>query len=620
MGNVSFQSVNIEDGFWKEQQKVNRETTVWAIYDRFKESGRFDALRCGWQEGMPNKPHIFWDSDVAKWLEGASYLMQKQPDARLEAIADNIADTVEAHQREDGYFNSYFLTMSPDEIFTHRMDHELYCAGHFVEAAIAYYHATGKRKLLDCMERYIALIDRVFRIEHSAAFDTPGHEEIEMALAKLYEETKNENYLKLLRFFVDHRGRSKKDSSAPFSEYHTQSHLPAVEQHTAEGHAVRALYWCCGIQDLAALEDDADLKETCLAIFDDIVTKKMYITGGVGSTYAGEAFTFPYDLPDDRAYSETCAGIALAMFCRRLWSMYKDGKYADIAEQAIYNTVLSGISLSGDEFFYENPLAVDVRQRKFYEKRPSFEQLRWPIIRRVKLFECSCCPPNLMRLIGAIGDYAYSVEGDTIYTHLYMDNTADIPVAGKTFRITQKTKYPLAGHICLTVGTEGSCKLALRIPAWCQNPEVKVNGEKIHGEICNGYFMIEKMWAEGDCIELTLPMIVRVVEAAPECRDYCGKIAVCRGPMVYCVESEDCDGQTVVRDVRIHTDAPFTMKEEMICGRELPVIYAEGEVRRGSGNLYQNVPFERMPVSVRMIPYFTWANRGEDDMSVWLLG
>lgn len=328
---------------------------------------------------MPFEPHIFWESDVTKWIEGAAYFRQKERDAELEARIDALVEDMYHSQEKNGYLNEYFTVVEPEARFTRRTDHELYCAGHLIEGAIAYAEATGKTRLLEVAEKYVALIDRVFRVEHSAAFDTPGHEEIELALVRLYRYAGKKEYLTLASYFIETRGRSTRDTCYEFADQkNMQSHLPVREQKTAEGHSVRALYLYSAMADIAMETKDQELLDACKTLFENITQKRMYITGGIGSTNRGESFTFDYDLPEYTAYSETCASIALAMFCRRMWMLDPDARYADCAERAIYNTVLSGVSLSGDRFFYENPLAADPERNEFNDVQPEGTQEHLP--------------------------------------------------------------------------------------------------------------------------------------------------------------------------------------------------------------------------------------------------
>lgn len=615
---VTFDKIEITDGFWKEKQELFYNTTIKAVYDRFEETGRFEALKFNWKEGMPNKPHIFWESDVTKWIEGAAYFLQKKPDAELEAMVDELVDRMVKTQDENGYLNAYFTVVEPDARFTRRTDHELYCAGHLVEGAIAYAKATGKTAMLQVAIKYIDLIDRVFRIEHSAGFDTPGHEEIELALIKLYDYTGEERYKLLAEYFIDTRGTSSRDETYSFTDQeHMQSHLPVREQVTAEGHSVRALYLYSGMADLALKNHEEKLYEICKTLFSNIVNKRMYITGGIGSTHRGESFTFDYDLPEYTSYNETCASIALALFCRRMWLIEPDSKYADCAERALYNTVLSGVSLSGDSFFYENPLSVNTERNAFNNSRPRGLQEHLPIMERVKVFECSCCPPNLLRVVGSIADYMYSTAEEVIYTHCYMDAAGTVLLKDKEIRLVQKTKYPYEGQIAITTETEGDYTLALRIPAWAKNGDITVNGEDVSLPVISGYAYCKRSWKTGDTIVLNLPMEVKVMEAHPKAVDLCGRAAVTRGPLVYCAESIDNNWE--LRDVRILRTAGYTVKQEQLCNTEVPVIHTKALVREIPEQLYLEEAVAKKEIPFKLIPYYTRANRGITEMSTWFL-
>ena len=359
---VPFSTVRINDGFWKQKQKMIRETTAYAVYERFRDTGRFEALECKWKEGDPDSPpHIYWDSDVAKWIEGVAYLTALEKCEDLEKIADKAIENIVRNCDENGYFNSHYLVTEQEKRFTNRGCHELYCAGHLIEAAVAYRDATGKDALLKAMCRFADYIEQVFKVEKSAAFTTPGHPELELALVKLYHATGERRYLELSKFFVDEHGTNDKDISMEEREKkgilsYNQDEMPLRQRGTVEGHCVRALYLLCSMADLAREYGDAELTAACERCFDNIVNKRMYITGGVGSTYVGETFTVDYHLPNRTAYAETCAAISLAMFASRMQSLRADGRYGDIVERVIYNGMLSVISMDGRSFFYENPL------------------------------------------------------------------------------------------------------------------------------------------------------------------------------------------------------------------------------------------------------------------------
>ncbi|QHQ63226.1 glycoside hydrolase family 127 protein [Anaerocolumna sedimenticola] len=615
---VSFDQIDVTDGFWKEKQELFYKVTIKSVYDRFEETGRFEALKFNWKEGMPNKPHIFWESDVTKWIEGAAYFLQKKRDPELETKVDELVERMVNTQDENGYLNAYFTVVEPDARFTRRTDHELYCAGHLVEGAIAYAKATGKTAMLQVAEKYIDLIDRVFRIDHSAKFDTPGHEEIELALMKLYDYTKEERYKLLAEYFINTRGTSNRDETYSFTDQeHMQSHLPVRKQFTAEGHSVRALYLYSGMADLALRNKEEELFQVCKELFSNIVNKRMYITGGIGSTHRGESFTFDYDLPEYTAYNETCASIALAMFCRRMWLIEPNGIYADCAEKALYNTVLSGVSLSGDSFFYENPLAVDPDRNIFNDSRPQGLKEHLPIMERVKVFDCSCCPPNLLRVVGSIADYMYSTAEDVIFAHCFMDAAGTVWLQDKAISLVQKTKYPYEGRIEITTQTDGTYTLALRIPAWAKKADITINGEEISAPVKDGYAYCKRSWKTGDKVSLNLEMEIKVLEANPKVVDLCGRAAVTRGPLVYCAESADNNYE--LRDARISRSGEYTTIQDSICKAEIPVITTSASVRDGFDQLYRDKSATRHTVPLKLIPYFARANRGKTELCTWFL-
>ena len=498
MNRIPFQEVEVKNGFWYQKQKMVKNVTLQAVYDRFVETHRFEALRCEWKEGDPNMPHIFWDSDVAKWIEAAAYQLLKERNEELEKIIDEYVDLIIKNSDEHGYFNSHFLVNHNNKRFTIRSSHELYCAGHLMEAAAAYEQATGKSAFLDAMCRYADYIDKVFRIEKSAEFVTPGHPEIELALVKLYHATKNERYLTLSKFFIDNHGTNKADLNAfdgCFNNYN-QDEIPLRERNTADGHSVRALYLLCGAADIGEIFKDNELVEMCRRLFDNIAKKRMYITGGVGSTSIGETFTIDYDLPNRTAYAETCAAISLAMFAGRMQAIEPDGKYADVFERAIYNGVLSGVSMDGKSFFYENPLEIDLN---FNQVNPATkEKQRFAITQRQEVFECSCCPPNIARFIPSVADYLYSYNEDTLFIHQYMESSTTHD--GMT--IHQITDYPSSGAVTIKCEA-GSKTVALRIPGWCKSYRIDQPYE-----LKNGYVYIDAKNASEINVIFDMPVTV----------------------------------------------------------------------------------------------------------------
>ena len=448
-------NTEITGGFWAEKQKLIRNVTLDAVYDRFADTGRIGAFEMNYKEGDPNRPHYFWDSDVAKWMESVAYLTAKEKMQKQEKRVDHLADCIERGRLDNGYFNIYFEQLAPDMIFKDRDCHELYCAGHLLEAAVEYYKATGKKKLLDLLTDYMDYIKRIFVDENSAAFSSSGHEEIELALIKLYDLTDDKKWLDLSLHFVNMRGHGTKPGKDSAHSDYNQDHLPVREQFTAEGHAVRACYLYCAMADLALRCDDDGLKNACEKLFDNITQRKMYITGGIGSTAAGERFEEDFRLPNDTAYAETCAALSLALFARRMSLLDVDGKYADTAEKVIYNGFLSGLSLDGKSFFYENAQEINLKERRKHEG------VHYPITQRVEIFGCSCCPPNVTRFIPSVADFLYVYNGNTVYVNQYMQSVSHF----EGFDISQETNYPYDGKIKISATSDK--KLALRIPGWC---------------------------------------------------------------------------------------------------------------------------------------------------------
>ena len=604
--------VRVSGGFWQKWRDNARAKGLMSVYDRFSETGRFGALDFSWKEGDANKPHIFWDSDIAKWIEAAAYLLMDRRDPALEKLVDDCVDKIEAHQRPDGYFNIYFDTVEPEARFTRYTDHELYDLGHLIEAAVAYNAATGKDKLLKLMIKYAELVDRVFRVEHSAAFDTPGHEEIELALFKLYRATGDERWLRLLRYFIDARGTSVRDRTYEvFGDMaYSQGHLPVREQTTAEGHSVRACYLYAGMADLAWQDGDEGLKNACRALFDNIAHRRMYVTGGIGSSHVGEAFTFDYDLMNRTAYAETCAALALALFARRMSRIEPHGEYADVAELALYNGMLAGVSLDTCAFFYENPLEIHPDLIKFNGHYAKAKE-HMPISRRVKVFDCSCCPPNVLRLIGSVEEFAFTQSEGALYVHHYMSCAAETGFGS----VEMETGYPFGGDIAIRPAA-GRYDIALRVPGWCRKWSVKLNGVEMECAAVDGYARISREWAAGDLLTLELDMPVRFVQAHPAVHEDCGRVAVMRGPLVYCLE--ECDNGKYLKDIRLCAGGARSVELNEEMGVPAIRIPATRRIWPESAPLYMEYETPaRREVEAYFVPYYAWANRDEGEMLVW---
>ena len=602
---IDFRKTDLTDGFWKKQVDIVSEVSVYNVYKRFEETGRFAALNCTWKPGDPYEPHIFWDSDIAKWIESVAFIIEKRPCPELEKVVDDVAVAMEKNADEYGYFNSCYLVHDKPR-WSDRTDHELYCAGHLVEAAVAYYVATGKRKLLDVMEKYLDYIYQVFVVDGSADFKTPGHEEIELALIKLYNLTENEKYLKLCAFFIDNRGNSTDKEYPGVAHKYSQSHLPVREQKTAEGHCVRACYLYTGMADLARLTDDKELADACKAIFDDIIYKKMYITGGIGSAGRGEAFTIPYDLPDLTAYSESCAALSLAWFAQRMLLLENDSKYADTVEKVLYNNGLSSVSRDGKAFFYVNPLAI---RTHLLERNTSQENTHenLTITQRKEVFDCSCCPPNITRFIASVADFLYTYDKDTVYVHQYMASETKT----ENFSISQKTSYPDNGRI--EIRTNNVRNIAVRIPGWCENYSVTVDGKNESFNVVNGYAIFNNLPSESVLV-LDFDMTPFIVYPTSKIKDYISRAAVQRGPVVYCAEGADNDFP--IMSFRLNTDTEF--EEEYSKFYSAYTLTATGRIPVEKEELYSRQKEEMKDAKIRLIPYFGFANNGESDMEVFL--
>ena len=594
---ISLKNVNITGGFWKKMQDKNINVTIDAVYDRFKETGRFDALSCTWKEGMDNKPHIFWDSDVAKWAEGAANIILKHDMPELLKKVEAMIDEIEKNQWEDGYFNSYYTSVEPENRFTVRANHELYCAGHLMEAAVSYYKATGRDRFLKLMERYADCIYKIFIEEKSAAFITPGHEEIEIALLRMYKATGKQKYLDMCKFFINERGKNDAPICKDFNLSYDQSHMPVREMKEATGHSVRALYLYTAMAGLAYETDDKELLDASKRLFNDITKRKMYITGGVGSTCIGETFTIDYDLPSETAYAETCAAIALMFFCRSLLLNEINSEYADTIERAMYNGMLSGISYDGKAFFYENPLRICLDNHR--RNVSTYTKERLPITQRVEVFECSCCPPNLNRVLSSMENYIYSEKDGVYYVHQFMESM----YSEGDIKIIQNTGYPENGEIKLSF--EGVSRAAIRIPGWCD--EYSIN---VPYEAKNGYAYIEN---PGD-VEVSFKMEPKLYKAHMNVNDCAGKAALMYGPTVYCMEGADNNFRLDRAYIKKELNAEISYLEEL----DTQMITVDGLLVKTNDSLYSSFSEEFEETKIKLIPYRLFANRGESDMDVWI--
>ena len=598
---IETKHINIKEGFWYKRQNINKQVTIKAVQNRFLETGRFDAL------DFDNEkiPHIFYDSDVAKWIEGVSFTLYKERNTELEKFIDHLIDLIEKNRSEDGYFNSHFLR-KPEERWKNREDHELYCAGHLMEAAVEYYKATGKDKFLKLMQDYADYIYKVFVIEDLAAFKTPGHEEIELALVKLYDVTENKKYLELSKYFIDTRGTIEEPYILEkYNHYNIQDHLPVRQQKTAEGHSVRASYLYSGMADIAVKYNDTELFEACKTIFSNIVNKRMYITGGTGSSHLGEAFTLDYDLPNSKGYAETCAAIALAFFAQRMLLLEKDSVYADTVERVMYNGMLSGISLDGKAFFYENPLEIQPVLNKRNVSTTFTE--RNPITQRKEVFSCSCCPPNVIRFIGAINGYIYSYEQDILFINQYISSE----MLYENIQADMKTDFPSSGNV--SIKTKNINQIAIRKPYWCTDVDIKVNGNDAIYTLEKGYMYLG-LTETNNTIDIKMDMPVRIVRSNPKVHEDSKKTAVMRGPIVYCAEG--IDNNFPLNQILFSEKCEY--KVDKSNDLDADILKLKVKIPKEIDELYTYKPFEYIDKELTLIPFYCFANRGETEMRVWL--
>lgn len=573
---------------------------------------------------------VFQDSDVAKWLEAVAFSLENESDFELEKTADEVIELIGSAQDKNGYLNTYYTIKEPNNRWTNiRDNHELYCAGHFIEAAVAYYYSTGKKKFLEIMCKYADHIAEVFGSEENKLKGYPGHQEIELALIKLYDATGNEKYLNLSKYFIDERGKQPhyfdiekeaRQDKKPFwfnddYAYH-QAHIPVREQKKAVGHAVRAVYMYSAMADLALKTNDDTLKIASETLWGNVTNKQMYVTGGIGSMVFGEAFSFDYDLPNDLSYTETCASIALVFWAKRMLNLEVKSDYGDIMELALYNGTISGMDLDGDKFFYVNPLEVIPKAVKKRRDKRHVKPVRQP------WFSCACCPPNLARLIASISHYIYSQKEKEIFVHLYMGNETEFEIDGKLVELSQETNYPWEGNVLFKVFPESELEfsLALRIPGWANDATVKVNGEIIDHELMmkKGYVYINRTWKENDEIELILPMVIDRIQANPQIRHNVGKVALKRGPIVYCLE--EIDNSENLHNTFLPSNAQLkaTFDSELLNGVVKISGEAEKIVESNWSTLYRPAENNMTPTEIKAVPYYAWCNRTPGEMLVWV--
>ena len=611
---ISFAQVEIDDEFWSKRQQTNRTATLPHLFEELERAGNIPNLRLaaeGKREGYQGP--VYMDSDLYKALEAAAYVLKRYPDDPIRVKVDEVIDILERAQQPDGYLNSYFQVVAPDKRWSNLRDwHELYCAGHLIEAAVAHYHATGSERLLNIARRFADYIDSVFGAGKRLGYC--GHPEIELALFRLYEATGETRYAQLAEFFLLNRGRKifAQEHNTPLEEYDGaiwQDNLPLLEHREIVGHAVRAAYLFAGATDLAAYTDDDALRERLLQmllrVWDNTINKRRYITGGIGNEPKHEGFTADYELPNRTAYQETCASIALIFWAHRLGRLLGEARFYDALERALYNGALAGISLDGKRFFYVNPLESDgTHHRKAW-------------------YGCACCPPNIARLLASLGDYIYAQSDDALYVNLYIGGRVRVELGGKPLTLEARTGYPWQESVALRVveSAAGRFKLMLRLPAWCDAPELRLNGESVAVRRVDGYAVIEREWAAGDAVELRLPMPPVLMEAHPRVEADRWQVALQRGPVVYCLE--EIDQPAPLTHLAVRRDHPLhsIWEPELLNG----VVVVEGmaellEDDAAWGDALYRPLRERSLKPFRAIPYYAWDHRRPCPMRVWVQG
>jgi len=581
---VAFNAVQLKDSFWAPRIKTTQDVTLDYCLDKCEETGRIEnfvraAKGKGEFEGI-----YFNDSDVYKILEGVAYTLMLHRDSKLEARADEIIDKIAGAQEEDGYLLCYF-TLGMGERWTDMEKHEMYCAGHLMEAAVAYYQATGKEVLLNVAKRLADHFDNTFGPEKRHW--VPGHQEIELALVKLFKVTNEKRYLSLAHWLLEERGHGHGKGviweSFPDGAAYCQDDIPVSQQERVSGHAVRAIYMYAGMADVAVETGTTEYLDALKKLWCNVVMKNMYITGGIGPSKHNEGFTTDYDMPNDSAYCETCASIAMVFWNDRLNNLWEKGIYADVLERAMYNGSLAGVSLSGDKFFYVNPLS----------SQGNHHRQEW--------FDCSCCPTQISRFLPSVGGYIYRYNEDTLFVNLFLESDATIDFNGEQIDISQKTNYPWGGAVEIKFEKVATTlkSVALRVPEWCKSFSVKLNGKSIEVERKDGYACIQAKWKDGDALQYVMDMPVEKMRADPRIKVNEGLIAVQRGPLIYCAEAIDNPGY---EKAFVSDDAVISTRfDESLLGGVVVL-----DVHNPDGS------------SLIMIPYYSWDNREAGRMDVWL--
>ncbi|WP_171056028.1 glycoside hydrolase family 127 protein [Paenibacillus sinopodophylli] len=632
---IPYDQVSIHDAFWSERMVSMREHTLPHLWDKFREDGFFRNFdRASGSLESAYEGAIFNDGIFYTMLEGACWIYKESQSPDVLALIDEVVDKIIAMQQPDGYLNSYIITVDPEQRWSDLLfGHELYTAGTFFEASVAHFEATGSKKLLTAACRFADLIDATFGVDKRLVYE--GHEEIELGLIKLFELTGERRYKQLAEFFIEMRGNSEAEEqmyngwsalegvprergALPFREYgiakYMQAHLPVKEQDTIEGHAVRAAYLYAAVTDIAGMNNDAEYAEALQRLWSNMVNKRMYLTGGIGdNVWRWEGFSTDYNLPNDEAYCETCASIGLVFWSSRMNLLFADAQYADVLERVLYNALLAGISLDGKAFFYTNPLENEGTHR------------------RQPTFSCACCPPNLTRFIPKMGEYIYGQKDNECYVNLYIGSETKLIFEGNIVELMQETQYPWNGKTTLTINPDSptAFNLNLRIPSWCDQAEIRVNGKPIPLTTTKGYAKLDRQWHKGDIVELLLEMKVKRVESHPNVESNREKTALVRGPLVYCLEGVDHGHD--VRDLALTRNSEFRAEHVSDFLGGVTVIRGSGSVIRKAESTHreqfwqtrlyaemESCEWQEEAVDIQAIPYYAWANREPGSMAVWI--
>lgn len=612
---VSFSKVNVTDNFWKPKMMLVATKTLNAcIFQTETATPRIrNFINVAKNDGQKHQGIFFDDSDVYKALEAMAYSLKNHPNPELEKKADEWIDIIASAQQSDGYLNTYYSLEKNQKRWSDMDKHEDYCAGHMIEAAIAYYNTTGKRRLLDVAIRFANHIDSTFRLQNRHWIS--GHEEIEIALVKLYKNTGNKKYLDLADWYLQQRGHGYY-SGKPATQDYYQDKLPLTEQTQITGHAVRAMYLYTGAADVGAIQNDAAYMNAMKIVWEDVVHRNMYITGGIGSSGKNEGFTIDYDLPNEQAYCETCASVGMIFWNQRMNTLTGEAKYIDVLERSLYNGTLSGLSLSGDRFFYGNPLASTGNHY------------------RSEWFGCACCPSNISRLISSLGDYIFAKNETDIWVNLFVGSDTKILLGKNEVALKMETNYPLDGNVKIQVTPAKtiSFKLYIRKPGWCSGTavpgglysfdtadtapseiKISVNGKEIAASEENGYFFIDRTWKKGDMVEYSMTMEAKRVIARDEVLANKGRIALQRGPLVYCIEGADNEGKAwdfiFPGNAAIAEKTYFVSDEKVIALSSKVPVLTIGADGLSAGTIIREIT---------AIPYYSWCNRGNNQMQVWL--